>query len=41
MEHRLAFTARAMRELQEKLSGYLEGKAASGQVDECFWGEVS
>src|SRR6266481_60014 len=40
MEHRLAFTATTIKELQEKLSGYVEGKAERGEIEECYRGEV-
>jgi acyl transferase domain-containing protein len=40
MEHRLAFTAGTIKELQEKLSGYIEGKAERGEIEECYRGEV-
>ncbi|MGH8258916.1 MAG: beta-ketoacyl synthase N-terminal-like domain-containing protein, partial [Steroidobacteraceae bacterium] len=40
MEHRLAFTASTIEQLQEKLSGYLAGKLPSGELEECYQGEV-
>jgi len=40
MEQRLAFTATTIKELQEKLTGYLEGKAESGEIEACYRGEV-
>ncbi|MBC7984551.1 MAG: SDR family NAD(P)-dependent oxidoreductase, partial [Candidatus Obscuribacterales bacterium] len=40
MEHRLAFTAPSLNTVQEKLTAYLEGRVESGEVDECYRGEV-
>jgi acyl transferase domain-containing protein len=40
MEHRLAFTAASLAELQEKLGGYLAGKVERGEIEECYRGEV-
>ncbi|WP_394849113.1 SDR family NAD(P)-dependent oxidoreductase [Pendulispora brunnea] len=40
LEHRLAFTASTLRELEEKLTGYVQGKAARGDVAECYVGHT-
>ncbi len=40
MEHRLAFTAGTLEQLQEKLAGYLGGQAQGGGIAECYVGEV-
>jgi len=40
MEQRLAFTAVTMEELTQKLHGYVEGKAQSGELAEVYCGEL-
>ncbi|WP_394849112.1 SDR family NAD(P)-dependent oxidoreductase [Pendulispora brunnea] len=40
MDHRLAFTASSMRELREKLRGYLDGQGAKGEIDDFYTGQV-
>nr|ADN68478.1 SorC [Sorangium cellulosum] len=40
MDHRLAFTATRIQELEDKLQGYLEGRAERGEIDEFYAGQV-
>jgi len=40
MEHRLACTTTTIKELQEKLTSYLEGKAADGAITDFYIGQV-
>ncbi|XXY19533.1 SDR family NAD(P)-dependent oxidoreductase [Sorangium sp. So ce216] len=40
MDHRLAFTARSLDELREKLTAYVRGDARSGDIEGLFRGEV-
>ncbi|WP_438018420.1 SDR family NAD(P)-dependent oxidoreductase [Sorangium sp. So ce315] len=40
MDHRLAFTARSLDELRERLTAYVRGDARSGDIEGLFRGEV-
>jgi len=40
MDHRLAFTAASLQELQDKLASYLEGKITRGERQECYCGQI-
>ncbi|WP_438018416.1 SDR family NAD(P)-dependent oxidoreductase [Sorangium sp. So ce315] len=40
MDHRLAFTATRIQELEDKLQGYLEGRAERGEINEFYAGQV-
>ncbi|XXT21475.1 SDR family NAD(P)-dependent oxidoreductase [Sorangium sp. So ce429] len=40
MDHRIAFTATGIQELEDKLQGYLEGRAERGEINEFYAGQV-